>query len=458
MKSERTPLYQHAAKDLLLTQHAYRCFCTSERLHQLASERAKLGLPTDYDRTCAEVPKDQSDERAANGESHVVRLRVPDRYPTFTDIIYGKLGKEDQKKHALMAAANAFDDPILLKSDGTPTYHLANVVDDHHMRITHVIRGTEWLSATPKHLALYNAFGWTPPQFAHVGLLVNEQGQKLSKRDLATDIASWKDRGVFPEALVNFVALLGWSHNVGSDFMSLSQLVENFSMRWTKGNATVSLGKLWFLQNKHAVRRVEEKAQGMEDMISAVRAALPTLNAFGAQQESRFESEMQWRAYIERILRADAKNYFTAKDFVRRNSYFFVAHSSASIELPPPGGADIDLATLDMAAKKLLQSLPRGWEWTAKGVHARIKEIVGEIAEGDEGRVRGASKTLHCYLRAVVVGGKEGPSIAETMGILGREVCEERIRGVRVDLKRAGEGEEGDDGEAEGQLPAGSLV
>jgi len=359
-----------------------------------------------------------------------------------------------------MAAANAFDDPILLKSDGTPTYHLANVVDDHSMRITHVVRGTEWLSATPKHLALYNAFGWCPPQFAHVGLLVNEQGQKLSKRDLATDIASWKDRGVLPEVLVNFVALLGWSHNVGSDLMSLSQLVENFSMRWTKGNATVSLGKLWFLQNKHAVRRAEEgKGKGLEEMVSAVRAALPKLDGFGAEQESRFTEESQWRAYIERILRADAKNYFTAKHFVRRNSYFFVPHSGASVELPPPGGADIDLATLEKAAKTLLQSLPRGWEWTAKGLHARIHEIVGEIAEREEGwEVKAVSKTVHCYLRAVIAQGKEGPAIAETMGILGREVCEQRMRGVRVDLRMAGEGEGEEVEEGEGELPAGSLV
>lgn len=159
----------------------------------------------------------------------MVRLRVPDHYPEFTDIVYGKVGKNLKPGRR---ADDAYEDPVLLKSDGLPTYHLANVVDDHHMKITHVIRGTEWLPATAKHLAMYHAFGWAPPVFAHVGLLVDEAGNKLSKRNFDTDIASFRDRlGIFPEALTNFVTLLGWSHQGKKDFMTMQELVDKVC--WT---------------------------------------------------------------------------------------------------------------------------------------------------------------------------------------------------------------------------------
>lgn len=143
--------------------------------------------------------------------------------------MYGKIGKDkgDNLGITMKHGEIAYEDPVLLKTDGRPTYHLANVVDDHHMEITHVIRATEWISSTPKHLALYKAFGWTPPAFAHVGLLVDEAGRKLSKRKLDTDIANFRRMGILPEALTNFVALLGWSHDQKSDVMSLDQLVQN---------------------------------------------------------------------------------------------------------------------------------------------------------------------------------------------------------------------------------------
>jgi glutamyl-tRNA synthetase len=221
-QSERTELYQEHAGKLLHSGHAYRCFCTSERLAALAKSRAEQNLSTDYDRTCAGISTEESDERASKGEPHVVRLKVPDVYPEFYDLVYKKVGETTRRPD------DGYEDPVLLKSDGLPTYHLANVVDDHHMKITHVIRGTEWLPATPKHLVMYEAFGWTPPEFAHVGLLVDENGNKLSKRNFDTDIASFRDKlAVFPEALSNFVALLGWSHKKNNDVMPMNELIDN---------------------------------------------------------------------------------------------------------------------------------------------------------------------------------------------------------------------------------------
>lgn len=187
------------------------------------------------------MPKEESDDRAAKGDAHVIRLLAPKIYPDFNDLVYGRVRQRGPEK--LKSLAESFDDPVLLKSDGFPTYHLANVVDDHLMDITHVIRGSvsrprfmialtdqckEWMSSTPKHLAMYQAFGWSPPQFAHVGLLLDKDNQKLSKRTESTNIIELRDKkGIFPETLTNFVALLGWSHNARSDVMSMEDLIKN---------------------------------------------------------------------------------------------------------------------------------------------------------------------------------------------------------------------------------------
>jgi len=225
-QSERTTLYREHANKLITSGHAYRCFCSSERLASLAEQRSNLGLPTDYDRTCTSIPSAESEDRASRGEAHVIRLKVPDAYPEFNDIVYGLVGRETAPQRHV---GDSWEDPILLKSDGLPTYNLANVVDDHHMQITHVVRGTEWMAMTPKHLAMYEAFGWQPPQFAHVGLLTGIDGAKLSKRTGSTDVRSFREQGVLPEALVNFVALLGWSNRKSSDVMSLKELEKNVS-------------------------------------------------------------------------------------------------------------------------------------------------------------------------------------------------------------------------------------
>ena len=158
----------------------------------------------------------------------MIRLRSPSQYPGFEDLIHGFI-KPKQTPRGV--DRKFFDDPVLLKSDGSPTYHLANVVDDHLMDISHVVRAAEWLPSTPKHVQLYHAFGWKPPHFVHAGLLTDPAGQKLSKRKADIDCISYMKEGVLPESLVNFVALLGWSHSRKEDRMSMEQLIENVSGR-----------------------------------------------------------------------------------------------------------------------------------------------------------------------------------------------------------------------------------
>jgi glutamyl-tRNA synthetase len=208
----------------LSTGHAFRCFCSPETLRAVAEANSKLGIGSEYNGTCLSIPAEVSDSRAASGEPYVVRLkdwrRTSQKTLQWEDVLRGQVLMSARKRHK----AELMDDVVLLKSDGLPTYHLANVVDDHYMRITHVIRGNEWFVSTWKHISLYEAFGWIPPKFSHVGLLLDEQGKKLSKRDKDFGLEEVRD-SVLPETMVNFLALLGWQHgHGGSEFFTIADL------------------------------------------------------------------------------------------------------------------------------------------------------------------------------------------------------------------------------------------
>lgn len=268
----RFHIYRTYAQELVNNGHAYRCFCGPERLHALHQARRSAGLPTEYDRTCLTIGADESASRAAAKEPHVVRLLSPPQYPGYRDAVYGPIEfAGDPRAQSL----GSFEDPILLKSNLEPTYHLASVVDDHLMKITHVCRGQEWIPSTPKHVHLYNRFGWTPPQFLHVGLLQGSAGSKLSKRHGDTFVSDYRKKGYLPEALLNFVALLGWSHDLPSDVMTLEEMADQFSIdRLTTGSAVVNMEKLGFLQTKHVAARLESGHGLPMDLIMRVGIAV----------------------------------------------------------------------------------------------------------------------------------------------------------------------------------------
>ncbi|OLN82697.1 Glutamate-tRNA ligase [Colletotrichum chlorophyti] len=252
-QSQRLHHYQNHINHLLEEGKAYRCFCTAHDLERHKQQSLDDGGTSHYPGTCRSIPPDQAERRAANGEAHVVRFRSEGR-PSFVDKVYGSYQKNEDE-----------DDFILIKSDGYPTYHFANVVDDHLMEITHVIRGAEWLISTPKHIALYDAFKWESPTFAHAGLLCAQNGEKLSKRNHDIDISSYRDRGILPSALNNWLALLGWSMNEkdlaknGEVFFSTNELAEKFSLRFTKGNIKMNPDKLAVFQRKHLTHRLREE-------------------------------------------------------------------------------------------------------------------------------------------------------------------------------------------------------
>ncbi|MBI5045098.1 MAG: glutamate--tRNA ligase [Candidatus Levybacteria bacterium] len=220
-QSERLEIYQTFAKKLIEKKNAYYCFCTKERLDELRAKQSEMKQTPRYDKHCLENVQN-SEERISHGEKYVVRLNVPrDQVVTFTDVIRGGISFN----------TNEMDDQVLLKSDGFPTYHLGVVIDDHLMEVSHVIRAEEWISSTPKHVLLYQFFDWELPIFAHLPILRNPDKSKLSKRKNPVWASWYIEEGYLPEAVLNYLALMGWSHPEQKEIFSLDEFVSVFELK-----------------------------------------------------------------------------------------------------------------------------------------------------------------------------------------------------------------------------------
>lgn len=238
-QSKRLALYQKYALELVRGGGAYRCFCTSERLDALHKEQEIKKQPLRYDRKCLAISKQEIEKRLVSGDKFVIRQRMPEVGETeFEDLIHGRIKTKNE----------FLEDHILEKSDGFPTYNFANVIDDHLMSITHVIRGEEFISSTPKHILLYKSLKWTPPHFAHLPLLLNLDRSKLSKRQGDVAVTDFLQKGYLPEALLNFVALLGWNPTDNQEIFSLKELIKSFEIeKVNKSGAVFNMEKLDWL-------------------------------------------------------------------------------------------------------------------------------------------------------------------------------------------------------------------
>jgi glutamyl-tRNA synthetase len=243
VQSQRLDIYKEHVDKLLEDGHAYRCFCSPETLAEMRECQKAEGGRTMYDGRCCELTEEDVQSKLDAGEPFVVRLRVPNTGTTvFVDEIRGKVE----------FANNQIDDQVLLKTDGFPTYHLANVVDDHLMGVTHVIRGEEWCPSTPKHVLLYDAFGWEKPKFAHLPLLLNPDKSKLSKRQGDVAVEDYRDKGYLSDALINFVALLGWNPSADREVYTKDELIEAFDLRKiNKGGAVFNIEKLDWMNGEY---------------------------------------------------------------------------------------------------------------------------------------------------------------------------------------------------------------
>ena len=241
IQSQRFELYKEYAEKLVAMGQAYYCFCTEERLEKIRKEREESkSSETGYDRHCRALDPAEAAARAKAGEPHVIRLKIPlGEVTRFHDHLLGDIEWKNDDVNP---------DPVLLKSDGFPTYHLANVVDDHLMQVTHVLRAQEWIPSTPLHVIMYKAFGWQHPEYCHLPMVMGQDGKKLSKRHGATSIDEFRRQGYLPEALINYVALLGASYEEGKDIYTLTELAERFSLdKLNKAPAIFDYKKLeWY--------------------------------------------------------------------------------------------------------------------------------------------------------------------------------------------------------------------
>ena len=221
MQSERLEIYKKYIDELIKNDYAYFCFCSQERLSEMRKEQQAQKIAPMYDGKCRELDKKEIQKLLDKKTPFVVRLKVPkDGFTEFDDLVYGKI----------KIANKTIDDQVIMKSDGFPTYHLANVVDDHLMEISHTIRGEEWLPSTPKHILLYKAFNWEIPKFAHLPLLLNPDKSKLSKRQGDVSVEDYLNKGYLSEALLNFILLLGWNPKTEEEIFSLDEMIKRFGL------------------------------------------------------------------------------------------------------------------------------------------------------------------------------------------------------------------------------------
>lgn len=286
-QSERKAAYDQYKDYLLETGGAYRCFCTKEELDQMRQKQQEAKQAPRYNGKCRELSDVDVAQKIEAGVAHVVRLKVPEEGTvTVQDVIRGEVTFD----------VKDIDDQVLVKSDGYPTYHLANVVDDHLMKITHVIRGEEWLPSLPKHVLLYKAFGWEAPEFVHLSLFLAKGGGKMSKRHGETSLLAFRDKGYLPEAVINFMVMLGWNPKTEEEFFTIEELIERFDLaQINKANAIFDTEKLDWM-NQHYLKTVELDAALA---ILKSRNETEVVSWFEGLDQARAESI--WQSLRERI-------------------------------------------------------------------------------------------------------------------------------------------------------------
>jgi len=390
-QSERTAIYREHASRLLQNGQAYRCFCTKERLDKMRAENRDKKIFPGYDRTCRAVPAEEAARRAEAGESFVLRLKVPvEGECAMPDLLRGEIRKDWQ----------TVDDQVILKSDGFPTYHLANVVDDHLMLVTHVIRGEEWINSLPKHLKLYEYFGWKPPLFCHLPLLRNDDKNKtkLSKRKNPTSINYYRRAGFLPEALRNFMGLMGWWPPDGEEKFTTDKMIENFRLdAISLGGPVFDVQKLRWLNGRY----IREDY----DPVSLRRALI------------------RWglgESMLDRIVPLAQPRMETLSDWGYLTAFFFA-------DAVPYDVADLELEgkTVDELKEILLTALWKLEE--ARGFTSEsIENVFRRLAERLDIPLRDLSRPFY----VAVTGAKASTPLFQSMEVLGLDM-------VRVRLRRA---------------------
>ncbi|MBN2369814.1 MAG: glutamate--tRNA ligase [Vicinamibacteria bacterium] len=401
-QSERSSIYREHAEDLVRRGAAYPCFCAPERLEALRVEQRAKKLALGYDGRCRALSTTEAAQRRSAGEPHVIRLSMPkDESMVVHDLLRGDVRFERPQ----------MDDQVLLKSDGFPTYHLANVVDDHLMEITHVIRAEEWLSSLPKHVQLYRSFGWDEPIFCHLPLLRNADRSKISKRKNPVSLNHYRRAGYLPEALVNFLALMGWAMPDEREEFTLRELVERFDLkRVSLGGPVFDIEKLTWLNGKYLRRMAPEEIL------------------------ARLRRQLLSDDYLLRVLPLCRERIDTLEAFFDYAGFFFAG------EVP-------------YDAKALSGMIPkeRTPSETARILKSLIEQKIDPLLEWDAGAVESAlrdfsessgwsAKELFMTVRVAVTGRAATPPLFDTLDVLGKEICRRRLRRAIETLRTMDEG------------------
>lgn len=393
IQSKRLEIYQKYARELVDKGKAYYCFCTPERLDSLRAVQEKAKLAPAYDKLCLKTySRKEADEKIKSGEKYVIRFDVPETGETeFEDAVRGKMNFVNKN----------LDDYVLLKSDGYPTYHLAHVVDDHLMKTTLVIRGEEWLPSTPKHILLFKAFGWEPPQYAHLSTILNKNTKKkLSKRDGDVSVEDFKNKGYLPEAVVNFIALLGWNPKTEREIFSLDALAEEFDVaKLNKAGAIFDLEKLDWMNGMY----IREKS--MKDLAELCRPYL-------AKYEDKLSDE-----YLEKIVSVERERMKKLSDIAENTEFYFDSPEYDSEILKWKEMSNEDLKKTLEKSLEILSGIEKG-DWTLEGIKDKLMAVADPKNRGE----------LLWPLRVALTGKEKSPSPWEVAWVIGKNESINRIK------------------------------
>jgi len=410
-QSERFHLYGDYARQLVKDGKAYYCFCTRDRLDKLRERQKAMKQAPGYDGHCRSLSAEEIKAKLEAGEEYVIRLKMP---------YEGETVIKDRLRGEVKFDNNKIDDQILLKGDGFPTYHLANVVDDHLMNITHVIRAEEWIASTPKHIQLYRAFGWDEPEFIHMPLLRNQDKTKISKRKNPVSLNWYRDEGYLKEGLVNFLGLMGYSFGENKEIFSLQEFIDNFNIdNVSVGGPVFDLVKLGWVNNQH---------MRMKDLGELVELAKPFFRGEGYIGETLTEKEEKALTTVVEILREGAD---TLKQLAKEAHLYYVDEFElpvATEDMNKKERKGIDrmhssikdetgIASIKLFMSKLEAA---GEDLTVEEAKAMLNDTMEEIGEGP-------GKVL-MPLRVVVTGQARGAELYNVVSIIGRDRTLNRIR------------------------------
>lgn len=400
LQSQRQSIYKKYIQELLEKDGAYHCFCSEEDLEKMRAKQIAKKLPPHYDRTCRDLSKEEVANKINNNKKFSIRQKLP---------LTGEINVKDELRGEIKFKAENLDDNILLKSNGVPTYHFASVVDDHLMEITHVLRGDEWISSFPKNILLYQAFGWEPPQFVHIPLILNKEGGgKLSKRQGDVSVESYKEKGYLPEALINFCSLLGWHPKDENEILSLADLEKQFNLTDIGIHPAIfDLVKLDYF-NGYYIRQKETD--------ELIELCLPFLKTF----LEKTNPERKTTEYIRQVIRLEQERLKKLADIAEATEYFFIDDFDYEGEL---------LIWKNNTKENIKKNLEKIYEllekvpadiWTK---HSTKDMVVGHIENSG-----GKTGDYLWPLRVALTGRQGSPGPFEVAEVLGKEESLKRIK------------------------------